>query len=266
MSRHSMLESDRNRAVLHADSMLAVKLLVDKECDDTKAILAQMKGKNGELDNTIRALSSMLDELKLQNEKLVKENAGVHALRKQLAEMKKMRNKCDEQLAGAMNENTSLEAKYKEVSKTYAELNDQLALLNAKLEKAQELKAYNFAVVNYKLKRSRSVPTHKAKRADRISVTFDIIDNSLAHSGSKKAYLVITDPSGSTLLMRNDKFMNRREGKEVAYSAVKEFDYNNSEQRVTINFDYDNKLKSGKYKAELFIDGSYSGKTEFVLK
>lgn len=139
ISRNKKLGAERDRLVLQADSMLAVKLMLDKECDDTKASLAKVKGENAELDNTIRALNSALNEMKLQNEKLGKENAGINTLRKQLAEVKKKRKECDKHLAAAMSEIESLAVKYKETSKSYAELNGQLALLNGMLEKAREL-------------------------------------------------------------------------------------------------------------------------------
>lgn len=266
ISKNHGLEADRNKAVLAADSTLAVKMLLDKECDDTKAKLAQIQGKNAELDRSIQSLNNNLDAMKLQSEKLLKENASVNSLRKQLSEAKNLRKSCEEQVNSLLNENSSLDATIKELNSSNVFLQNQLNELSSKLEKARELKAFNFSTAAYKLKKSRTVPTVKARKTNRIAITFELIDNPVAEHGTKTAYVVITDPKGESVIMQAGKFFNKKSGKEVFYSSKKEFDFNNSEQRLTLNFDYDNKLKNGKYKAEVYIDGSYSGRTDFILK
>lgn len=266
VSKNYSLETERNNAILVLDSTQAVKQLLTKEYDDVKNTLGKVLGKNAELDQAVLALNSELDQQKDKVNRLTKENASVVSLRKQLAEAKKLRKDCETEVNRLLHDSEKSSNKMNELMALNTSLQTQLGKMSLMLEAAKDLKVYNLDVRKYKVKKNKAVPTSKARRTERITVSFDIIENQVADAGQKKMYAVITDPKGETLLMENKTFFNKKAGKETTYSAMKEVEYSKSEQRVTISFDYDNKLKGGKYKVELFADGAYAGKGEFMLK
>lgn len=266
ISRNTTLDNERGRAILVADSVQAVKQLLTKEYDETKASLEKYKGQNAELDKTIASLTSELNARKEQIEKLEKDNVTVQSLRRQLAAMKKLRKECEDEMGRISQENVKYTQRIQEMTVLNGSLQSQLNEMEQKLQAAKELKATNFGMLSYRLKKSKAIATSKAKRTHRISVSFDIFENPVADAGQKTVYMIITGPDGKTLGDGSVKFFNRKEGKEMKCSAMKGIDFHNKEQRVTIDLDQGGKLKGGRYKVELYTDGAYGGRSEFTLK
>jgi len=145
-------------------------------------------------------------------------------------------------------------------------LSQELADLKEKLELAKNLKAYDILIVNFKVSGKNIKPTLKAKRVNRISATFNLSENAVADPGYKEIYMVVYDTRGSVVGPQNKKFTNKSSKKEQIYSTSKPLEYKNEEVKITMNFDTEQKLVKGKYKIELYVDGAYSGKKEFVLR
>ncbi|MBA3706918.1 MAG: hypothetical protein H0W84_13765 [Bacteroidetes bacterium] len=264
--KQSGIKSERDHAVLRMDSLLSVKLLVDKELDQAKTEMDSYKGKNSELDKTLVDMDSKLSASKIQVERLVKDNASVNTLRKKLKESQKLRDECQKVVNDYIKDNEKLQAQNNTLNQSMNKLSQEIADLKEKLELAKNLKAYDMAIINYKVSGKSSKPTIKAKKVNRISATFDLAENAVAEPGYKEIYMIVYDPKGGTVGPQNKKFTNKSSKREQIYSTSKPLEYKNEEVRITMNFDTEQKLNKGKYKIEIYVDGTYSGKKEFVLR
>jgi vacuolar-type H+-ATPase subunit I/STV1 len=265
-TKHFTLKNERNSALLKMDSLLSVKLLVDKELDLAKNEIETYKGSNAALDKTINELGSKLDESKSHVEKLLRENASVSALRNKLKESQKLRDECEKVVNDYIKDNEKLTAQNNSLNKSLNALSQQVEELKTKMDRAKGLKSYDIAVINYKVTKRSNKPTIRARKVNRISATFNIGENPIAEPGFKEVFMVVYDSKNVALGTQNNKFNNSTTGKEQTYSTSKPLDYKNEEIAMTINFDTELKLAKGKYRIEIYIDGSYSGKKEFSLK
>ncbi|MBI2268971.1 MAG: hypothetical protein HYU69_01285 [Bacteroidetes bacterium] len=266
MLNRNSLNTERDTALLHADSSLSVKLQVEKYLMEAQAALNNCKSNNDELNAAISKLNNEITEKRTVIEKITKDNGNVSALRKQLKDTKKLRDDCEKQVNSILKGNGDLQAKIAALNKTLADLKKDNEGLKKKLEWAKDLKAYEVGVMNYKVTKSKQKPTIRAKKVNRISVSFTLAENMVAESGSKNIYLVIYDPQKSVLAKTSEKFTNTKTNTEQVYSSLKTIDFKNDEQKITVNYDTDDKLTKGKYKMEIYADGSLSGKKEFELR
>lgn len=259
------LKKERNAAVLRADSLLSEKLLLNKQIDEAKAELsrclkaADQLGKlNPSLNDEIKAKTVLIENLK-------RDNATVTALRKKIKEAQKQNEDYLSQMNSLLQKIQELENKITQFNKQIADLTSENNELKKELELAKEIKARNISALGYKVANSKSKLTFKTKKVNRISVTAELMENPLAGLGNKKVALLVYS-EGKILSDGKNKFMEKKTNTELSCSALKDITYSGTDQKVTVNYDFDQKLLKGKYKVELYVDGSLAGKTEFMLR
>lgn len=144
-------------------------------------------------------------------------------------------------------------------------------------EKAQETEANvrsTFSISNYKLtglqvKRSgKEVETDKAKRIDKLRVSFDLDENQYAETGVKEIFIAIYKPDGTL-----GKFANATAGSidtwslgTVNYSDKIKFNYTKGSNQ-NISFDWeDYEFPKGTYKIDLYQNGFKIGQKSLDLR
>lgn len=265
LNRNS-LHTERNKAMLHSDSLLSEKLLVEKYLNEAKGALIDCKTNIDDLNANISKLSNEIIEKRTVIEKITKDNNSVTSLRKQIKEAKRLREECEKQVNDFLKEQGSLESKIAALNKTLAGIKKDNEDLKKKLELAKDLKAYEVTVINYKITKNKQRPTIRARKANRISTSFILAENLVAEAGSKNIYLVVYDPKKKILAKTDEKFINAKTKSEQTYSCLKTIDFKNEEQNIAINYDTENKLIKGTYKIEIYTDGGLIGKKEFELR
>lgn len=264
-NRHN-LSTERDTALLCADSSLSVKLQVEKHLNEARITLNNCKTNNDELNATILKLSNEIAEKQSVIEKISMDNNSIASMRKQLKNANKLRDDCEKQVNAILKETGDLESKIADLNKTLADTKKDNKELKKKLEQAKKLKAYEIEVMNYKVTKGKPKPTIRAKKVNRISVTYTLAENMVADIGSKNVYLIVFDPKKIVISKTEEKFINVKTNSEQKYSFLKSIDFKNEEQRITIDYDIETKLSKGKYKIEIYTDGNLSGKKEFELR
>lgn len=149
--------------------------------------------------------------------------------------------------------------------------------LNIEKEKAQETEANvrsTFSISNYQLtgvqiKRSgKEVETDKAKRIDKLRVSFDIDPNVYAESGPNEIFIAVFKPDGKL-----GKFKDASSGEldtwslgKVQYSDKVKFNYTKG-TRKTISFDWEEyDFPKGVYKIDLYQNGFKIGQKSMELR
>ena len=167
--------------------------------------------------------------------------------------------------------NIELTAQNKQIKKQYytaQQKNKQLAEKYGeaaeKVKKASVIKAVNISVISYNHK---GKTTYKAKKVKRFAVKFALDENVIAPTGTKKVYLRITDPNDHILIENNQPVFSY-EGEEIAYSSVREIEYDGTLTDAVVYFEYNDTepLISGEYSVDIFCDGAMIGTSSVRLK
>ena len=103
-------------------------------------------------------------------------------------------------------------------------------------------------------------PTTRAKKTKRFAVSFSLDENAIAPQGTKNIYLRITDPNQHILIQNNQPVFSY-EGEEIAYSSVRQVEYNGELVNAIVYFEYNEQtaLVTGTYNVDIFCDGSMIG-------
>ncbi|MBL7918508.1 MAG: hypothetical protein JNM96_08925 [Bacteroidia bacterium] len=261
-NKNDTLSNERNKAVLRSDSLLASKLSCEKQLVTITNDFARCQKNTSELDIEISGLKMQLEKKNAEIVRLQNASGIPGKSKKQIKDLQKQNEVCNEQVKKLLNEVGQLEAKVKELTDKIGSLMADKEDLKNKLDKAKSLKAYDIAVTNFKNQKV----TQKAKRTNRININFLIPENELAEAGSKDIHVLIINPKGQVISTNGTKFENKTLNKEQVFSAMKLVNYNNQDVKTSIDFECGCKLEKGNYKTELYIDGKLAGKKDFVLK
>lgn len=183
-------------------------------------------------------------------------------------------------------------ARFKQEIAVLQQKNDSLLVVNDTLrynsfkmsgkvesEKAKAVATENkmrstFSVSNYKItglrvrNSGKEVETDKAKRIDKMRVTFDLDPNEFAESGEQEVYIAIYKPDGTL-----GKFQDASPGQletwslgTIEYSDKVAFDYTKgTKQNVTFDWEeYD--FPKGTYKIDLYQNGLKIGQKSLDLR
>lgn len=269
------LSKERDEALLQKEFILSEKLTFEKEYNNAKEQMERLKGKNEELDKLIAEKSEELENTKKKTEKLIRDNAGIAGLKKQIAELKTINSDFETQANLLIKQNSELASQITSLKGENNELSSKMTSLDERIERAKQLKSYNIEVKSLKITNSgKEITTAKARKTNRISAEFDIVENLFASAGEKNIQVLIKDPKGMALmedeegenyLASIEKFVTPEFNK---YTKTMVVNYKNTDHHVSVNYDYNKKLKlkNGRYTLEIYVDGKLSGKKDFALK
>ncbi|MBL7937643.1 MAG: hypothetical protein JNM51_17700 [Bacteroidia bacterium] len=250
-----------NSAVLHADSILAVKLNTDKKLDALTENYSTCNQKNNKLDTLLNELKKELNIEKTELIRLRNLN-GSDKLKKQLKEAQNQNIIYSQKINTLLKETSELENKISELNAVISSLKTDHFNLKSKFEKAISLKAFDIVVTTYK----NATITKKAKRTNKIGINFTIPENDLAETGSKEINILIYNPKGQIVSAKGSKFQNKTLQKEQVYTINKSITYNNKDTKESVDIECSCRLDKGTYNAEIYIDGKLAGKKDFILK
>ncbi len=154
----------------------------------------------------------------------------------------------------------------KEQVKTTALTKDKDSLTE-KVSLASTLKAYNIKGTPIRLKSGgkKEEVEDKAKRIDRIKVSFTLSENLIAPNGNKTIYVRIARPDEKILTLSNDDTFDYN-GEKIQLSIKKDIDYQNKAMDISMYWDKTEDFAAGNYVVSVFTDGILIGESQFVLK
>lgn len=158
-----------------------------------------------------------------------------------------------------LNEKISnLENQKKEINTKYIYEKIESDKKSTLLDYARNLSLSNFILTGFKVRNNgKEIETEKAKRIDKIQMSFDINENILADSGKKELYIIVHKPDETLATFENRPSGTfKTDGKIMQYSDKVFVDY---EKGVTKNvvFEWMNDdFKKGNYTIEIYENNS----------
>jgi FtsZ-binding cell division protein ZapB len=170
-------------------------------------------------------------------------------------------NKRNEQL---MAENTQVKEQYKQVEIKNEQLSQDKENLQKNLQRAAQLEVRDLIAEPLN---SRSKETRFAKKAETIRISFILGKNVTSKRGAKNIYVRIMRPD-QLLLTKSANDLFQFEDLKIAYSAMREVNYEGQDLPVNIYWDNtgESEFMVGTYTIDLFADGNNVGTTTLEFK
>ena len=266
--------------------MLTIDL---KDTEKAKVLL------QSQLDSLTEEFEQSKLDLSIKDSLLSKRDIEIFDKQKEIQNILNKNNVSEDELKQAKRMINALNAdiaRFKQEIAVLQEKNDSLLVVNDTLrynsfkmsgkvekEKAKAIATENkmrstFSVSNYKItglrvkNSGKEVETDKAKRIDKMRVSFDLDPNEFAESGEQEVYIAIFKPDGTL-----GRFQDASPGQletwslgTIDYSDKVAFDYTKgSTQNVTFDWEeYD--FPKGIYKIDLYQNGLKIGQKSLELR
>lgn len=217
------------------------KILANKNA--TSADLARARKMINELNSKVEVLAAEVDKLKGENQELTTTNERITLEKQQTEQTLSLTTAQKDSIANALSETKSI---------------------------ASTLKVSNINITPIDDKSSgKEKETTKAKKVDKLRITFDLDQNRLAPAGEKELYVSITSPDGKPISLASSgsgTFTTREEGEKFFTSKVN-VQYENT-RKVPVSFDWrqDKQFQTGNYKIEIYHNGFKIGESVKNLK
>ena len=245
---------DAKTRVVKKDSSLNYqdRLILDKQ-KEIQSILNKEGITSDELQRAKRLIVSLQSDIKVFKEEIVRLKD----------ENKKLTNKNTE----LVSENTSLSNEKKTVETNLNQ--EKESHQNLISETNSTLSVSNYTIKGLHVKSSgKEVETTRARRIDKVRVTFDLDKNLNAKSDTKELFVTVYKPDGEIGKFKgaNSGETTLRSGSSVDYSDRVKVNYNNmAGSRVSFDWmDYD--FPKGEYKIDIYQNGYKVGQNVITLK
>jgi len=267
--RIEALESENVRLNDHVNEREAELERISTELDSLKSFGLIPQSTVDSLQSIITELEADLEQAKKQrivvpgsggtSKRIAELEAEVENWRQKWTTMEAERNKL-------LDENKKLTGDVNAANQQNQDLQMRNRDMQQKLDLASGLKIMGATLTGYREKKNgEKLYEEKVKRMAGMEVQFSIMENVIAESGDRTAYIVITGPNKKVLAESSDNTFEYL-GIEKVYSVSKEFYYGNKEIELTADFKTSEKLASGEYRAEVFIDGALAGYCSAVFR
>ncbi len=231
------------------DSLIVIKTQLE---NDKKALQKTNSVAINDFRTKVKSYESVLNQKDTEIQRLREELGMVTAQKEELAG----------QVSDLASEKTAL-------SDSVLVVKQKAIELEGKVNIASALRAEQISVNAITNKgKEQDGGKYRARKVDKLKVSFKIQENNVAENGAKQVYLRILDPDGAVLsdmATGSGSFLNN--GREMIYSSKETIQFDNSNQLVDIVYGRGGiPLKKGTYSIELYGEGYKMGAAEFSVK
>jgi hypothetical protein len=269
LNRSTSAENEVEVRTEQVDSLNQLKKTLDGNFQAMTFELDQFRGKNIQLDSLLAKADGEIEKQRNKIARLIKENKDIPLIKRQLEEMKAIRDQYRVQIERLIKENKELKFANVNLTQEVDNLNKTTKDLSQKVELASVLKAENIVVKAQRSKgKGKLEQTDKAKRVSKIAITLVVAENKVAKAGPREVVMRLIKPDGYPITDPNSGSgtFTKEDGRSTEYSLKKNIDFSNERLEVNLDWDVIEELKSGIYIAEVYLDGRLIGNNKFNLK
>lgn len=264
----------KENAVLtkRTDSLKVVRDNLQKELEGISSQLEAATAQNQSMSASLTSINEKLAEKDKVLNRLQKDNQSLGVLRKQVNELKNLKELLSNELTGVKQENSRLRADNSRLTQENADLrrlNDKKVdsfLPKEEEESSASLLGANAFRVDVMNRKEKLIV--KGRRAREVAIMFDLPEGAKGRE-DEIVYLSVKDITQKPLKDSKAKQVNvniKGVMNPVTVHLTRAVDFTRNPQRVTLKYKLDEKLKAGVYVAELFTEKLFVGKVEFRLR
>lgn len=243
---------------------------LQRELDDAALRLDALKTSNVKADSLLKTKDKDIEELRGRVQKILNDKNATTA---QLAEAKRLVAQLKGNIETYVAEIESLKAENVQLTEEKRLVTEQRDIVQRGLDSTVDvvrekedvidigstLHASNFSIIGIKERNSgKEKETTKAKRVDKLRISFVLDENRITQSGPKDIYISITSPDGkpvSVEALGSGNFFTR-DGVERPYTKKIQVYYEQGQKvPVTIEWSQNSDFQTGNYKIEIYNNG-----------
>jgi Tfp pilus assembly protein PilN len=235
-----------------------------------KAEYEKMMLENEELQEELTQKMLEIEELEKQLLQARRSGGGGN-FRAELDKLKSDLSKKNKELEELMAKNQDLEKKNSQLKKDFEvakeekdRLEEDNKVLKDKVDIAKMLKLSSVEAGGLRVKKNGNKNIQeRAKKVNLIATCITIMENSLADTGDKNVYVVISDPK-KRIISESQSNTFEYMGVKKGYTVKKTFYFNNKSTEMCLESPQ-MEFERGTYQVEVFIDNYLAGKTSVEL-
>nr|WP_293835229.1 hypothetical protein [uncultured Arsenicibacter sp.] len=263
------------------EELLATRAKLDSISTQLDAKISEIQRLGGNIDSLLQIKAELeKDKRSLRNvnnfdtrkydQKIKSYEALLVQKDQEIARLKEENGILTQQNETLTQENTGLKNDKQVLSDSITTYSAKNKELEEKVTVASALRAENIVVnaLNSRGK-ERDGGSYKAKRIDKVKVSFQLAPNGLAKHNDKEIYMRVLDPAGAVIAdmaTGSGEFMYG--GKGMIYTAMQTIQFENTRQ--TVNFIYgrggQQRFNEGRHVIEIYSEGFKIGEGEFTVK
>lgn len=269
------------------EEVLVTKMKLDSISAQLDAKIAEIQQLGGSVDSLLKVKEQIeKDKIRVRdvnnfdarafNQKIRRYESLLVEKDQEIARLREENGILTEQNTALTSENVNLKSEKQELTDTvvsYAykarEVKAQNRELTDKVTIAAALHAEDIAVTALNAKgKEQDGGSYKARRLDKVKVSFRLSPNPLTQPNAKDIYLRILDPSGAVVSdMATGSGEFTYANKEMVYTAMQRIDYNNSGQQIAFIYGRGGqRFNEGRHTIEIYSEGFRIGQGEFTVK
>ncbi|MBM3432125.1 MAG: hypothetical protein FJX92_03860 [Bacteroidetes bacterium] len=254
----------------------AAKLRLQEAFDESLTRLDSVGNVSDSLKKKVASLQTDINSKKAEIRRILKDNnakeADLEKARNLIAELNDRILTLDEEVARLTGENkilrfdnAQLQQDKKELEKDLNRTKGENKNLSATVDKASTFVASNIQVQAVDERKSgKEKTTAKAKRVDKLVVSFDV-ENRIAQSGPTPIQLIVTGPDGQVITTGAESIFNTREEGARTFTAQVDVNYTQGTKQ-NVQYPIRGSFGSGSYRIEIYQNGFKIGEASRPLK
>jgi uncharacterized protein YoxC len=258
--------------VVEKEKMVSERQGMQKTLDSLRAEHQKMLTQYGFMTKDLKLKDSTIQAQTAEIQKLIESNAGKNMIQKKLDYLRGITQDYVAQIDKLLEENKNLKTEVKSAQDDIQKEKDKNQTLTKdkddltqQITNAAVLQAYGVQAtgVRFKSGGKKEEIVDKAKRVEKIKITFTLAKNPLVQPGPKTVYVRIARPDNAIL---QDGQSFEYQGQQIMYSLMKGVNYEGNPISVTLYYEKTDRIIPGSYNITVFSDGQDIGQSTLVLK
>lgn len=264
--------SHTNTIFIEKEKMQAENVVLQKQLDSLLTEHEKMIKEYGFLTDDLKLKDSTIQAQANDIQKLIASNAGKNQIQKKLDYLRGITQDYVAQIDKLLAENQSLKTEVQGMQESIQQEKDKNQSLTkdkeamaAQIKEAAVLPVSNLITNAIRLKpgSKKEEIVDKAKRAEKIKISFTLGKNPLVEQGLKTVYVRIARPDNSII---HDGKSFEYDGKQIMYSLASDFYYKGAPTSINLYYEKTDRVVAGSYNISLFMDGKEIGQSTLILK
>lgn len=260
-----------NTFIIEKEKAATERNVLQKELDSLLVEHEKIRKEYGNLTQDLTIKDSTIQAQADEIQKLIASNAGKRQIQRKLDYLRGITQDYVAQIDKLLKENENLKTEVKDIQANFTQEQNKSQLLekdkealkeqinNAAYLQAQTITAYG---VRFRGGKKEEIED-KAKRVEKIKISFTLARNPLVADGLKSVYIRIARPDDAIL---NEGNSFEFEGNQIMYSMMEQVYYKGSPINVNMYYEKNDRIVPGTYHIALFSEGKEIGQTQFTLK
>ena len=246
------------KAISSIDSLKTNQTLKDslyqklaEETAKTESLRAEImmyQGENDSLKQILEEKEARIASIRAQLSGGGLSNSKLRALKDSLVVIKTENNDFRTKLEAMLMENENYKAQLADKEAKISTLNSTNSVLSEKVSIAEQPFVSPVNVVPQYEKKGVFIPIYKAKKVEKLYITFTVLGNKLTKNAVEKSYIVrVKNPDGIILSTNNNQLSNI----DDVYTYKETVTFDGKQKPIKINYTQKPDYKKGKYTVEL---------------